>query len=709
MADRSVNINVNYNYNTPATKRQEEATRAAQKATDDLTKSANKAGDASSKAGVNASKSWLSFSNVLKTVSFAIVINELTQVVKNMVNVTAEFQKFEAVLTNTLGSNSKARLALNEITKFAAQTPFSVNELTASYIKLANQGFVPTNKELTKLGDLASSTGKSFDMLTEAIIDAQTGEFERLKEFGIRASKEGDKVTFTFKGVKEQVDFTNESIRNYILSLGEAEGVTGSMAAISETLAGQISNMGDNFEQLLNNLGKYNSGPIGAFFKLFNDGLGKLNEMIATANLTFGDLAEIPLSRFRKAYEEAAAAVKDGKGFDKLNILFQDLTHAINSTNEDIEETTSLIQAMNASGDTEDETYKKLTRDLEVYKAELAGYKEIRKDLVKISDDYNQKLKEQAELDRAAQQASLMDRRKEKFDFKIDTKENAAADFINDFKSKVEDELERGIAVTVPVQPIIPMDAWDKFEMAFQEQWHGLLDQGIEDTANFLKASEEAEVESLQNRLSNIKNFYDEQYLLAGDNERAKKELRLKEERETAALQREIAMREWKAKRNSVIIDTIASIAKTFAQFGYPAGIIPALAAAATGAAQLSALERAKPAFKDGVIDLKGPGTETSDSIDARLSRGESVITARATRRSRELLELIQNNKIDDRILKGIGTGGATVVINEDKIVEAIRNKEYPKAPDLVKQGREIYEVYEVKKNHKKFIRSKSI
>ncbi|MEG0982370.1 hypothetical protein, partial [Algoriella sp.] len=36
--------------------------------------------------------------------------------------------------------------------------------------------------------------------------------------------------------------------------------------------------------------------------------------------------------------------------------------------------------------------------------------------------------------------------------------------------------------------------------------------------------------------------------------------------------------------------------------------------------------------FKDGVIGLNGPGNETSDSIPARLSRGESVITAKGTK-----------------------------------------------------------------------------
>ena len=179
---------------------------------------------------------------------------------KEVLAVTAEFEKFGAVLGNTLGSNALAKLKLKEIEEFAAKTPFSVNELTESFVKLANQGFKPTGDEMRRLGDLASSTGKSFNQLAEAILDAQTGEFERLKEFGIRAQDAGNKVIFTFKGVQTTVDKSSEAIRNYVTSLGDAEGVSGSMAVISQTLSGKISNLGDSWDQMLISIGGNTSG-----------------------------------------------------------------------------------------------------------------------------------------------------------------------------------------------------------------------------------------------------------------------------------------------------------------------------------------------------------------------------------------------------------------------------------------------------------------
>ena len=175
---------------------------------------------------------------------------------KKIVEDLAQFEKAEAVLTNTLGSEVAAARALEDINEFAAKTPFAVDGLTDSFVKLANQGFKPTMKEMTSLGDLASSTGKDFDQLAEALIDGQVGEFERLKEFGIRAKKEGENVKFTFKGVTKQVAFTEDAMRKYILSLGDVQGVSGSMAAISKTTGGQISNLGDKVTQLTINIGK---------------------------------------------------------------------------------------------------------------------------------------------------------------------------------------------------------------------------------------------------------------------------------------------------------------------------------------------------------------------------------------------------------------------------------------------------------------------
>ena len=82
---------------------------------------------------------------------------------------------------------------------------------------------------------------------------------------------------------------------------------------------------------------------------------------------------------------------------------------------------------------------------------------------------------------------------------------------------------------------------------------------------------------------------------------------------------------------------------------------------AATAIPQAAAILK-KPAFKDGVIDLQGAGTGTSDSIDARLSKGESVMTAKETLQHKPLLKAIRNNTLDEHldriILQKLYSGG---------------------------------------------------
>ncbi len=192
---------------------------------------------------------------------------------REVLNVTSIFQKYNAVLTTTFGSSSMAALKMKEIEEFASRTPYSVDELTSSFVKLANSGFRPTGEQLTRLGDLASSTGKSFDQLAEAILDAQTGEFERLKEFGIRAKDAGDSVIFTYRGVQTQVEKTSGAIRDYVTNLGAAEGVSGSMAKISETLGGKISNLGDSWDQMLLSVGGNTEG-------VFNTAISKIKQLV---------------------------------------------------------------------------------------------------------------------------------------------------------------------------------------------------------------------------------------------------------------------------------------------------------------------------------------------------------------------------------------------------------------------------------------------
>jgi hypothetical protein len=226
------------------------------------------------------------FKSILPALGFAAVAAGAKQLLSNIIAVRQQFEKYEAVLRVSLGSQKAASRELNMLKQFAAETPFALSELTGAYVKLTNYGLKPTREELTKYGDVAASVGKSFDQYVEAIADAVTFEFERLKEFGIKAKKEGDKISFTFKEQTTVVDANSQAIKEYMASLGELEGVQGSMAAISETLGGRISNLGDAWDMLLDTLGGQTSG-------VFITAINWLVELINMVTMAFRSIESI--------------------------------------------------------------------------------------------------------------------------------------------------------------------------------------------------------------------------------------------------------------------------------------------------------------------------------------------------------------------------------------------------------------------------------
>lgn len=207
-----------------------------------------------------------------------------------------EFEKLRASLTTVTGSADKADEAFAKIKKFASSTPFSVQEVTTAFIKLKALGLDPGERALASYGNTASAMGKSLDQMIEAVADAATGEFERLKEFGIKSSSEGDKVTFTFQGMATTVGKNAAEIEEYLLKIGENKfgDATARQAA---TMGGAISNLEDAWASFLDTvLSDESSNAISKIIVAMSGGINKLSELIE------GD------SPFEKAQKDTEAA-----------------------------------------------------------------------------------------------------------------------------------------------------------------------------------------------------------------------------------------------------------------------------------------------------------------------------------------------------------------------------------------------------------------
>ncbi len=204
---------------------------------------------------------------------------------KKLVDVTREFDVLNAQLRTATGGAEQAAAAFEHIERFAAETPYDLAQVTDSFVKLVNYGLTPSKEALTSYGDTASALGKDLNQMIEAVADAATGEFERLKEFGIKSSSEGDRVKFTFRGITTEVGKNAEEIEGYLISLGQ-NNFAGAMAERMNTLDGALSNLGDAWDALFRQISDQGVGDlIEEGVRKATAGIEELTDMLASGQI----------------------------------------------------------------------------------------------------------------------------------------------------------------------------------------------------------------------------------------------------------------------------------------------------------------------------------------------------------------------------------------------------------------------------------------
>lgn len=154
-------------------------------------------------------------------------------------------------------------------------------------------------------------------------------------------------------------------------------------------------------------------------------------------------------------------------------------------------------------------------------------------------------------------------------------------------------------------------------------------------------------------------------------------------------------------------IQTVTNAGATGDPYSAPVRIAAAVAALAAGFAFVTSLTQAfkSNSFKDGVIGIDGAGTETSDSIPARLSKGESVMTAKETKKYKEYLLAMRDGSFD-KMLKThepvyIGGGNNYKPLEKklDSVIDAIESNKVVARQIMDKNGIsqaiETYKKYE--------------
>ncbi len=204
----------------------------------------------------------------------------LTPIV-GFVKAAADMEKMQVALTTSFqGNKAAAADAFNTINTFAARTPYALEEAMTAFVKLKNLGLDPSMGSLEAYGNTASAMGKSLDQMIEAVADASTFEFERLKEFGIKANQQGDTVKFTFQGITTSVAKNSKAIETYLKNIGNTK-FAGGMEAQSKTVYGQLSTLSDNAKMVAASLGNMLIPRINELFARITPVIDKIQNWIS--------------------------------------------------------------------------------------------------------------------------------------------------------------------------------------------------------------------------------------------------------------------------------------------------------------------------------------------------------------------------------------------------------------------------------------------
>lgn len=167
--------------------------------------------------------------------------------VKTGLSEAMDLEGYRLQLETATKDTVKAAGIMKYAVDLANRTPFEGGELVEGAAKFEAMG-MSAEQWLTRTGDMAAATNKSFDQATEALIDAQTGELERLKEFGITKAMvvaQGEKLFRKVQIVNNKGQIVNqEKFNQALISLmedkfaGGMEKQAGTMKGLWSTVTG---------------------------------------------------------------------------------------------------------------------------------------------------------------------------------------------------------------------------------------------------------------------------------------------------------------------------------------------------------------------------------------------------------------------------------------------------------------------------------------
>lgn len=216
-----------------------------------------------------------SFKNLAVGVASYFSIGAIRSFTTELINVRGEFQKTEIAFTTMLGNADKAKDLMAEMVNLAAKTPFSLMDVSAGAKQLlAFQ--VPADQvvdTLTRMGNIAA--GLSVPLSRINLVYGQVrakgklmgDDLRQFTEAGIplvaELAKKFNKTTAEITEMVSAGKIGFKDVQDVLFAMTNEGGMFFNlMEKQSKSLSGQVANLGDAWDKMLNKIGESNEGLI---------------------------------------------------------------------------------------------------------------------------------------------------------------------------------------------------------------------------------------------------------------------------------------------------------------------------------------------------------------------------------------------------------------------------------------------------------------
>lgn len=215
------------------------------------------------------------FKRIAASAGIAFSVVQAKQLAKSVMDVRGQFQQLEIAFSTMLQSEEKAQKLMNQLVDTAAKTPFDLKGVAEGAKQLLAYGTAAedVNETITRLGDIAAglsiplgdlvylygttmTQGRMFTMDLRQFMGRGIPMAEELaKQFGVAKEEVAGLVTAGKVGA--------DAVKKAIWSMTEEGSKFGGlMAKQSKSITGQISNIEDAIDSMLNDIGKKSEGII---------------------------------------------------------------------------------------------------------------------------------------------------------------------------------------------------------------------------------------------------------------------------------------------------------------------------------------------------------------------------------------------------------------------------------------------------------------